>query len=277
MAEAVQECATHQPTGGSGVPNLQQVTTIPYCINYNCTIENYGIGQLLDIVYTTDSFLVVIPKGNQTSMVITKHGDDLSFYCVSVLNSVLLPLIVSSVILLTAQLLMISYIIIVHMLIKELRTSFGVLLMFYNGGIVFQCVTTYLLTLSTFVVPTNSQPICYSILFAVMQGTMIIEELGVFILAHVAVVMYYSHNLRTDIPVKKLFKCYITYVLAMHALFSSFIFGYDAATGEYSYVIWGNGYYNTLFSMYDTQTIALISANVNKMLQVIFFTIFLVY
>ena len=127
MAEAVQECATHQPTGGSGVPNLQQVTTIPYCINYNCTIENYGIGQLLDIVYTTDSFLVVIRKGNQTSMVITKHGDDLSFYCVSALNSVLLPLIVSSVILLTAQLLMISYIIIVHMLIKELRTSFGVL------------------------------------------------------------------------------------------------------------------------------------------------------
>ncbi|XP_065907697.1 uncharacterized protein [Dysidea avara] len=73
---AAQECSSQPPADGSGAPDLQQVTTMPYCYIDDCAIENYETGQQLDIAYTTDSVLVVTPKGNQTSMVINKIEEE---------------------------------------------------------------------------------------------------------------------------------------------------------------------------------------------------------
>jgi len=66
---------------------------------------------------------------------------------------------------------------------------------------------------------------------------MISEELNVCSLAHIAVSMYYSNKLQTDIPIKKLCKYYTTYVLGIHDLFTAFIIGYDIATGGYEQAI----------------------------------------
>ena len=58
------------PASGSGHnTNPSQVTTIQYCIIDNCTIMRIDTGQQLDIVYTTESLLIVTPKGGHTSMV----------------------------------------------------------------------------------------------------------------------------------------------------------------------------------------------------------------
>ena len=60
------------PAGGSGHnTDLSQVTTLQYCIIDNCTIMRIDTGQQLDIVYTTESLLIVTPKDGHTSM----HGD----------------------------------------------------------------------------------------------------------------------------------------------------------------------------------------------------------
>ena len=69
------------PASGSGNIDLSQVTTLQYCITDNCTIMSIDTGQQLDIVYTTESLLIVTPKDNQTSMVITKIDDELHMPC----------------------------------------------------------------------------------------------------------------------------------------------------------------------------------------------------
>ena len=62
------EAVDHQcPVAGSasGMADFQQVTTVDYCVVDDCTIMRTDSGEELDIVYTTDSLLVVTPKGNQ--------------------------------------------------------------------------------------------------------------------------------------------------------------------------------------------------------------------
>ena len=66
------------PADGSGHnTDLSQVTTLQYCIIDNCTIMRIDTGQQLDIIYTTESLLIVTPKDGHTSMVIAKLVDEL--------------------------------------------------------------------------------------------------------------------------------------------------------------------------------------------------------
>ena len=67
------------PASGSGHNiDLSQVTTLQYCIIDNCTIMRIDIGQQLDIVYITESLLIVTPKDGHTSMMITRIDDEVS-------------------------------------------------------------------------------------------------------------------------------------------------------------------------------------------------------
>ena len=79
-SEAEAQKCSFQPSGvGSGVPDLQQVSTLPYCFIDECTIMRTDTGQELDIVYTSDSIVVVTASGNQISMAIAvKKGEHLS-------------------------------------------------------------------------------------------------------------------------------------------------------------------------------------------------------
>ena len=63
--------------GDSCNTDLSQVTTLKYCIIDNGTIMRIDTGQQLDIVYTTESLLIVTPKDGHTSRVITKIDDEL--------------------------------------------------------------------------------------------------------------------------------------------------------------------------------------------------------
>ena len=57
----------------SGMADLQQFTTLQYCLIDNCTIMRIDTGQQLDIVYTTQNLLLVTPTDGQTSMLISKN------------------------------------------------------------------------------------------------------------------------------------------------------------------------------------------------------------
>ena len=63
-------------SGSHNTADLSQVTTLQYCIIDNCTIMRTDTGQQLDIIYTTESLLVVTPIDDHTSMVVTKIADD---------------------------------------------------------------------------------------------------------------------------------------------------------------------------------------------------------
>ena len=53
----------------SGMVDVQQVTKVDYCVVDDCIIMRTDTGEELDIVYTTDSHLVVTPKGSQLDIV----------------------------------------------------------------------------------------------------------------------------------------------------------------------------------------------------------------
>ena len=78
MAVVAQQCSTQQSDGsgfpdqGRDAPDLQQVITTKYCFLNNCTIMDYETGQHLNIICTTNSLLVVTPRGNHTSLLIAK-------------------------------------------------------------------------------------------------------------------------------------------------------------------------------------------------------------
>ena len=97
------------------------------------TVENCKTRQALDIIYTIDNLLMVIPKGNQTAQVITKSGKE--FLCHSV-DEVFWALL-STGIQLVVMMLISGYIIAVNVPVKNKCTSFRFLLILYNFTIIF--------------------------------------------------------------------------------------------------------------------------------------------
>ena len=125
------------PASGSGHnTDLSQVTTLQYCIIDNCTIKRIDTGQQLDIVYTTESLLIVTPKDGHTSMVIAKIDDEASclehHYTTDDSRYTVHDAIIASLIMTVS-----ICILIVHFLFKNLSTGvFAKLLIFYNLALV---------------------------------------------------------------------------------------------------------------------------------------------
>ena len=65
------------PASGSHNTDLSQVISLQYCIIDNCTIMKIDTGEQLNIVYTTESLLIVTPINGLTSMAIVKVDDEL--------------------------------------------------------------------------------------------------------------------------------------------------------------------------------------------------------
>ena len=72
------QCNYDMYSTASGMVELQQNTTLQYCLVDNCTIMRIDTGQQMDIVYTTQSLLVVTPTDGQTSMIISKNEPEIS-------------------------------------------------------------------------------------------------------------------------------------------------------------------------------------------------------
>ena len=111
------------PASGSCDTDLSQVTTLQYCIIDNCTIMRINNGQQLDIIYTTESLLIVTPKGSHTSTVIAKSDDDLP--CLEHPNTNDDSQIIQHIQLIISSLIMVAsaYILVVHLLFKNSAAS----------------------------------------------------------------------------------------------------------------------------------------------------------
>ena len=222
----------------------------------------------MDIIYITDSVLVVTPTGNQTAMVIVRTNEN--FPC---LDDALkaFPFFVPTTIKLVLSI--VSDRIIVMYL--DMRTSFGLLMVLYNGAIIFQCLSAIALLFTNLYLRTDSQLTCYAIHFVFMQGLMVPEAFATIILAHISYIMYYSNKLLAELPVMKMFKHYTIFVASILGLFSFFIIMYDMATGNSRNAII-RGYCIPLNKIYTTTDIARVCVALNKAIQVMLFATFLV-
>ena len=228
------------PPASSGMDDLQQ---LQYCLIDNCTIMRLVTGQQLDIVYTTQSNLVVTPTDGQTSLLIPKNEPEQ--FCFPPYSSPAISTAVLSVaISLSFSAILSGYTVAVFLFFKELRTTFGKLMMIFSIGCTFHSAGIVILIITTYVIKVNSLMICYVLWFSMLQASMITEGCTTCIIAFLAYIMhssYKSMEVREDTK-KRLLKNFVIYILVLPLLFQIFMISVDIGTGEYQNVILPNGY-----------------------------------
>ena len=270
------------PAGGSGHnTDLSQVITLQYCIIDNCTIMRIDAGQQLDIVYTTESLLIVTPKDGSTSMVITRVDDALP--CLEYNNNTtddrcnaIYDIILSSLIMAVSV-----CILILHLLFKDLRNLFRKLLLLYNLALTLTAIGTIALQLTHYWIIVNLQTICHTttiIISLVIPGK---ELFATNILTYSAYLMYRCYHMKKTISKKSsqfLYRCYTTYAAFTLVLLFFVVIAYDWRTGNGKYTILASGhcfYWN--IPSYNTRFISLSLAFINKLFQMMMFSAFLIY
>ena len=124
-------CNSDVYSSASGMDDLQQSTTLQYCLIDNCTIIRNDTGQQLDIVYTTQSHLVVTPTDGKTSVLISTNDPELFCSTPNTTDNSTIVQVIGAIVAVMIMLVS-SSIVVVHMIFKELRGTFGKLLILYN-------------------------------------------------------------------------------------------------------------------------------------------------
>ena len=271
------------PASGSHNTDLSQVTTLQYCIIDNCTIMRIDTGQQLDIVYTTESLLIVTPIDGHTSMVIAKIDDKLpcnnkyqSIIDVGRLIQFLIILIFGIVLFVMS-----GYVLTVHLLFKELRSLFGKLLIFYSLGVMSMVTFVLALLLMHDVIAVNSQMICHTTMVCFIMGSATYEVFATNILTHLAYTMYRCYKLKSELSSKAsqfLLRCYFAYAFITLVLLFFLVITYDWRTGNGRHTLLPNGHcaFVDQYS-YNTLLIAEILPAINKVIQILMFIAYIVY
>ena len=267
------------PAGGSGHnTDLSQVTTLQYCIIDNCTIMRIDTGQQLDIVYTTESLLIVTPKDGHTSMVITSIDD--GFPCLEYITDDRRNTIFDTILSTLIAMLSVA-ILILHLLFKNLPNMFGKLLMLYNLAIVITSIASVFIQLMHYWIKANSQAICHTATIMFILGYSAGGVFATNILAHCAYLMYRCYHVKSRIPKKRsqfLFTCYTTYAAFTLVLVFFVTIAYDWRTGNGKYTIMESGYcYYFDHPSYNTMLFGSSITLINKFLQIAMFSAYLVY
>ena len=273
------------PASGNGHnTDLSQVTTLQYCVIDNCTIKRIDTGQQLDIIYTTESLLIVTPKDGHTSMVIAKVDDGPPCH-EDRNNNNHAPLDLAGVILgLSALLIMIidGSILMAHIIFKELRSFFGMLLIFYSLSTVLTSGNIIALSLMNTQIAVNSQIICHTALVMFMLVATWIDISVTNLLTYLAYIMYRCYHLKNKISTKHsrfLFRCYMAYTIFMLVLLFFLVVAYDWRTGNAENTLLMNGHCSFIdqYSTYNTLYFGDAFVFINKFIQITMFLVYLAY
>ena len=268
------DCNSDTYSSASGIADLQPNATLQYCLIDNCTIMRIDNGQQLDIVYTTESHLVVTPTDGQTSMIISKNEPEL--FC-STLNAdeEHIFFTIASFAIPTLVVLVSGYIVALYMIFKKLRSYFGKLMMFYNLVLVGRNLIYLSLDVKIMMYPDIP---CYPLIFLFMQSEMVAEGFATSILGYVAYSMYSGYKFReaTKEANKKVYKRAIQYVLGSLFLFNIFIVSYEVATDTFK-PLSNDQCSDEYYSEHSTIVIVAFNNIMNKTLQILFLVIYFVY
>ena len=271
------------PASGSHDNDLSQVISLQYCIIDNCTIMKIDTGEQLDIVYTTDSLLIVTSTDGLTSMVIAKIDDELPCLKYHSKSDGILMAIEPVGGIIVASFIMIAslYIVVLHLLFKELRTLFGKLLIYYNLCIVSTSISIILLMLMHYWIRVNSQIICHTAMIFITMSFTGAELFATTILTHLAYLMYRCYWLKSEISSKNnrfLFRCYVAYAQITLVLLFFLTIAYDWRTDNGRNALSSNGRCNLIDQYaYNSLFLKEVIVITNKFAQIIMFLAYLVY
>ena len=277
-------CSPSDHIGSGSMDDLQQVTTLQYCVVDNCTIMRIDTGQQLDVVYTTESIIVINPTDGQTSSVIARHDNELA--CVLPDSMVhednhigqFIGLMIMSTLIMTVS----GYMLIVHLLFKELHNLMGKLMISYNFTLVCQSIIINVWLLLHYQIPVNSQITCHTINILCIITFLGTETITTCILTYLANLMYYSYNLKqmSKSKSKFLYKCYTAYVIGTIIFYLFVIIAYDLKAGNGKYTIDPLHGYCKFFSdemTNNTFNITIINTVLSKITQIVMLTAYLYY
>ena len=173
-------------------------------------------------------------------------------------------------------------ILIIHLLFKTLRTSlFGKLLIFYNLGVMFTSGSILALLLMHYWTKVNSQTICHTTTIIFTLAVADVEVLGTNILYHLVFIRYRCYHLKSEICKRRsqfLFRRYTGYAAFILILLFFVTIAYDWRTGNGKYTILASGHCDILNQpSYNTILLVSFIVTINKFLQVIMFSAYLVY
>lgn len=185
---------------------------------------------------------------------------------------------------LSALLIMIidGFILLVHIIFKELRTLFGTLLIFCSLSTVLTSGNIIALSLMNTQIAVNSQIICHATLVMFIMVATWIDISVTNLLTHLAYVMYCCYHLKNAISKKHsryLFRCYMVYTIFTLVLLFFLVVAYDWRTGNAGNTLLLNGHcsfidqYNTYSTLYFGDAFVFI----NKFIQIMMFLAYLVY
>ena len=269
---------------GSHNTDLSQVISLQYCIIDNCTIMKIDTGEQLDIVYTTESLLIVTPINGLISMAITKIDNELpcmKYHSKTDGNQILFHQSVGSLAFALIIMMTSVYILIVHLLYKKLHTLFGKLLIFHNLFILSGVICYIALLFTHHWIILNSQTICHTVMIFYLMSTTGVELFSTTILTHLAYTMYRCYWLKPEISTKnkkQLFRYYTAYVFITLVLLFFLIIAYDWRTENGRYTLLPNGHCNFInqFS-YSIQYLVEVINMVNKIAHIVIFIVYLIY
>ena len=190
-------CNSDEYSPSSSMADLQELTPVQYCLIDNCTIMRIDNGEQLDIVYTTESLLVVTPTDNKTTLLISKYEPELSCFMTTTSNGISInPLMRVSVFTLIPVAIVSAYIAVIHLIFRELHNTFGKLMILYNIFLVFMYLSIFSMNITHFLVAVHSPIPCYLILFLILQSLIISEGSATCLLAYLAYIMHQSYKCR---------------------------------------------------------------------------------
>jgi len=226
-----------QQLPASGADDLQQVITLQYCLIDNCTIMNIDTGEKLDIVYTTDSFIITTPTDGHTSVVIGRLEMEPSCVPTVSLSADLIAFIVIWVGTSVFLVLVNGYIIVVHLMFKELCNLFGKLLMLSSLAVVCVSITTIILMP---LLAMGMHTACHHIAVLSLYQGISVEVFAACILHFIVYTVHRSYKLRSPISEAKskvFFRRYISFWVAMMFVVLLLMICHDVISRNGSYIL----------------------------------------
>ena len=273
-------CNSDVNSPASGMADLQQHTSLHYCLIDNCTIMRIDTGQQLEIIYTTQSLLVVTPKDGHTSMIISKSEPEPICSTPNTTTEDITITQVAGIIIVTAIGFVCGYIAVVHVIFKELRNTFGKLMLIYSAALVFQCIDVLALNITHHSIAVHSTMVCYLLNVLFMLLTVVSEVCATSFVAYLAYIMRLSCQVRqrTKEIDRRFFKYSVFHILGLSLLFGIFVVSYDFGTGTYEHTLLPNGHCSFLVqSEYNTIVANQTFIYINEFIQTLLLVAYFVY
>ena len=178
------------------------IEDVQYCVVDNCTIKRMDNSQELGIVGVEDDVLFVTTTDNHTIsiMVLSDEGycEDVQPAVTSYTVEYTVLLVMKFIILLTLAVPTV-YIIVFHLVKKELQSSTGIILIFCNS-LLAVAILMYILLLSFHSVFHATAPLCQVILYVRTYFLLCFEVSSACVFLHIAHLMHHSHLRHFEIP-----------------------------------------------------------------------------